>query len=106
VTADAARIDAEMTPMFAPWAIYQAKGLSLQLARMLAATLRHPGTPSPRRLTLARERPGDAPDISGLHRLGELPLLLRLLAARNCSELNVASLAGDSGVPVRTLGRH
>ena len=44
------------------------------------------------------------PDISGLHRLGELPLLLRLLAARNCSELNVASLAGDSGVPVRTLG--
>jgi len=46
----------------------------------------------------------DAPDISGLHRLGELPLLLRLLAARNCSELNVASLAGDSGVPARTLG--
>ena len=45
----------------------------------------------------------DAPDISGLHRLGELPLLLRLLAARNAGELNLASLAGDSGIPVRTL---
>ncbi|HEX2804838.1 MAG TPA: ATP-binding protein [Kineosporiaceae bacterium] len=45
----------------------------------------------------------DAPDISGLHRLGELPLLLRLLAARNAGELNVAGLASDAGIPVRTL---
>lgn len=45
----------------------------------------------------------DAPDISGLQRLSDLPLLLRLLAARNTAELNVASLAGDAGIPVRTL---
>ena len=45
----------------------------------------------------------DAPDVSGLQRLAELPVLLRLLAARNATELNMASLAGDSGIPVRTL---
>lgn len=45
----------------------------------------------------------DAPDISGLHRLGDLPLLLRLLAARNAEELNVANLASHAGIPVRTL---
>jgi predicted AAA+ superfamily ATPase len=45
----------------------------------------------------------DAPDISGLLRLSELPQLLRLLAARNAAELNVAALAGDAGIPVRTL---
>lgn len=45
----------------------------------------------------------DAPDVSGLQRLFELPGLLRLLAARNASELNMASLAGDAGIPVRTL---
>ncbi len=45
----------------------------------------------------------DAHDISGLQRLGELPLLLRLIAARNASELNLADLAGDAGIPVRTL---
>jgi uncharacterized protein len=45
----------------------------------------------------------DAPDISGLQRLGELPLLLRLLAARNAGELNLANLASDAGIPVRTL---
>lgn len=45
----------------------------------------------------------DAPDISGLQRLRELPRLLRLLAARNAGELNFASLANDAGLPVRTL---
>lgn len=45
----------------------------------------------------------DAPDISGLHRLNELPMLLRLLAARNAGELNLANLANDLGMPVRTL---
>lgn len=45
----------------------------------------------------------DAPEISGLRRLADLPLLLRLLAARNSAELNVAGLASDSGIPVRTL---
>lgn len=45
----------------------------------------------------------DAPDISGLQRLNELPSLLRLLAARNAGELNLASLANDSGIPVRTI---
>jgi len=45
----------------------------------------------------------DAPDISGLQRLSELPLLLRLLAARNAGELNLAGLANDAGIPVRTL---
>jgi predicted AAA+ superfamily ATPase len=45
----------------------------------------------------------DAPDISGLHRLSELPMLLRLLAARNAGELNLANLANDLGMPVRTL---
>ncbi|MFZ0157809.1 MAG: ATP-binding protein [Kineosporiaceae bacterium] len=45
----------------------------------------------------------DAPDVSGLQRLSELPGLLRLLAARNAAELNLASLASDAGIPVRTL---
>jgi uncharacterized protein len=45
----------------------------------------------------------DAVDISALQRLAELPLLLRLLAARNATELNVAHLAGDSGIPARSL---
>ncbi|MBL8929165.1 MAG: ATP-binding protein [Kineosporiaceae bacterium] len=45
----------------------------------------------------------DAPDVSGLHRLSELPGLLRLLAARNAAELNLASLASDAQIPVRTL---
>ncbi|MDQ1294234.1 MAG: uncharacterized protein QG608_2117 [Actinomycetota bacterium] len=46
----------------------------------------------------------DAPDLSRLQRLSELPLLLRLLAARNANELNVSGLASDAGIPVRTLG--
>lgn len=45
----------------------------------------------------------DAADISGLHRLADLPQLLRLLAARNAAELNRRSLANDTGIPERTL---
>jgi len=45
----------------------------------------------------------DATDVSGLHRLTDLPRLLRLLAARTATELNQASIATDSGIPVRTL---
>lgn len=45
----------------------------------------------------------DAPDVSGLQRLSELPRLLRLLAGRNAGEPNLASLANDVGIPVRTL---
>ncbi|MGH3505127.1 MAG: ATP-binding protein, partial [Nocardioidaceae bacterium] len=46
----------------------------------------------------------DAADISALQHLDELPLLLRLLAARNAAELNTTNLASDAGMPVRTLG--
>ncbi len=45
----------------------------------------------------------DAHDVSALQRLEELPRLLRLLAARNAAELNVAGIANDAGIPVRTL---
>jgi predicted AAA+ superfamily ATPase len=45
----------------------------------------------------------DAADVSALQRLSDLPGLLRLLAARNATELNQLSLAGDAGIPARTL---
>jgi predicted AAA+ superfamily ATPase len=45
----------------------------------------------------------DAADLSSLRRLGELPTLLRLLAARNAEELNISGIASDAGIPVRTL---
>lgn len=45
----------------------------------------------------------DAPDVSGLHHLEELPRLLRLIAARNAGELNISALASDAGIPTRTL---
>jgi uncharacterized protein len=45
----------------------------------------------------------DAADISALQRLAELPQLLRLLSARNATELNVSHLAADSGIPARSL---
>lgn len=48
----------------------------------------------------------DAPDISHLQRLGELPLILRVLAARNSEELNIADIARDTGIPARTLAPH
>ena len=46
----------------------------------------------------------DAVDISALHRLAELPSLLRLLAARNATGLTIAHLATDFAMPVRSLG--
>lgn len=46
----------------------------------------------------------DAIEISDLQRLNELPLILKLLAARNSGELTLASLARDAAIPVRTLG--
>ena len=48
----------------------------------------------------------DAPDISHLQRLSELPLILRVLAARNSEELNIADIARDTGIPARTLAPH
>lgn len=45
----------------------------------------------------------DAADVSGLHRLADLPRLLRLLAARTSTELNQSNLAADADIPVRTL---
>ncbi|MGL5867104.1 MAG: ATP-binding protein [Dermatophilaceae bacterium] len=46
----------------------------------------------------------DAPDVSRLHRLSDLPLLLRMLASRNATEITMAGLSSDVGIPVRTLG--
>jgi predicted AAA+ superfamily ATPase len=45
----------------------------------------------------------DAADISGLQRLSDLPRLLRLLAARNATELNQTDVASDMSIPARTL---
>lgn len=45
----------------------------------------------------------DAPDVSGLQRLSELPRLLRLLAARTATELNQSDVASDAAIPARTL---
>lgn len=55
---------------------------------------------------LARIVERDAPDVSPLQRLGELPLILRMLAARNSEELNIADVARDTGIPPRTLAPH
>ncbi len=51
----------------------------------------------------ARIATRDAEEISGLQRLSELPTLLRLLAARTATELNVTSVASELGMPRRTL---
>lgn len=45
----------------------------------------------------------EADDISRLQRVAELPLILRVLAARNSGELNVADIARDTDIPARTL---
>lgn len=42
-------------------------------------------------------------DISNLRRVAELPLILRVLAARSGGELNLADIARDTGIPARTL---
>ncbi|MFT4262470.1 MAG: ATP-binding protein [Nocardioides sp.] len=47
----------------------------------------------------------DAPEISDIRRLGELPLVLRILAARNSEELNVADIAKETGIPASSLNR-
>lgn len=45
----------------------------------------------------------EAEELSNLHRLAELPKILRVLAARNSGELNLADVARDTEIPVRTL---
>lgn len=45
----------------------------------------------------------DAPDISNLRRLSELPTLLHLLATFNASVVKSSTLSGLSGIPERTL---
>ena len=45
----------------------------------------------------------DAQDVSNLQRVAELPRILRMLAARNGGELNLAGLSRDVEIPVRTL---
>jgi uncharacterized protein len=42
-------------------------------------------------------------DVSNLQRIADLPRLIRLLAARSATELNLSSLAADAEIPVRTL---
>jgi hypothetical protein len=48
----------------------------------------------------------DAHDVSHLQRIDELPLILRVLAARDSEELNLADIARDTAIPVRTLAPH
>ena len=50
----------------------------------------------------AREIPG----VADVERLGELPRLLRLCAARQAAPLNVAALSRDAGLPERTTHRY
>ncbi|MGM1018473.1 MAG: ATP-binding protein [Actinomycetota bacterium] len=45
----------------------------------------------------------DAPDISGLQRIADLPRLLRLIASRMGTTMVWSSLAADAGIPRRTL---
>lgn len=45
----------------------------------------------------------DAPDISGLQRIADLPRLLRLIAGRMGSTMVWSSLAADAAIPRRTL---
>jgi predicted AAA+ superfamily ATPase len=48
----------------------------------------------------------EAPGVSASPRTAELPRLLRLVAARHASLLNVADLARDAGIPERTVHRY
>lgn len=45
----------------------------------------------------------EADEVSNLQRVAELPLILRVLAARNSGELNIADVARDTQIPARTL---
>lgn len=47
----------------------------------------------------------DAPDIADGRRLADLPFVLRMIAARNADELNVADIAKESSIPATTLAR-
>lgn len=47
----------------------------------------------------------DAPEISDSRRLSDLPRVLRLLAARNSEELNIAGLSSEIGIPASSLTR-
>jgi len=47
----------------------------------------------------------DAPEISDGRRLRDLPLVLKMIAARNADELNITDIAKDSGIPATTLTR-
>lgn len=47
----------------------------------------------------------DARDLSGSHRIDQLPQILGVLAARNSQELNLADLAKETGIPVTSLRR-
>lgn len=48
----------------------------------------------------------DAPNISDSRRLADLPLVLRMIAARNAQELNVTDISKVTGIPATTLARH
>lgn len=52
---------------------------------------------------VARVTTRDAEEISTLKQLSELPTILKLMAARTATELNVANLASDLAMPRRTL---
>lgn len=45
----------------------------------------------------------EAEELTNLQRLAELPKILRVLASRNSGELNMADVARDTEIPVRTL---
>jgi len=45
----------------------------------------------------------DVSEIANIQRVGDLPALVRLLASRTASELNVSRLASDAGLPRTTL---
>jgi predicted AAA+ superfamily ATPase len=47
----------------------------------------------------------DAPEIADGQRLADLPFVLRMIAARNADELNIADIAKESGIPSSTLTR-
>lgn len=47
----------------------------------------------------------DAPDIADGRRLADLPLVLRMIAARNADELNIADIAKESAIPATTITR-
>jgi predicted AAA+ superfamily ATPase len=55
---------------------------------------------------LATSLQRDVHDVAQLERLGDLPRLVRLLAARTARPVNVAELSRTSGLPATTLSRY